>query len=190
MVAPFSSTVRGAVGVGFTRGPCGASFESGDVGGNMLAQISGSIPPIAPLPVPVPGGEYPHLRKKSATRVLVVDDEPLVRWSIGETLSAKGFDIVEASDAQEAVAAILDPARKPDAVFLDLKLPDSDDLSLLASVRCVLPGVPVILMTAFGTMEVLEGARRLGVFAVLDKPFDLDELDEVLERALLAFRPS
>jgi len=156
----------------------------------MLAQISGSIPPVTPSTIPRPGGEYPHLPKKSATRVLVVDDEPLVRWSIGETLSAHGCDIVEASDAQQAITAILDSAHKPDAVFLDLKLPDSDDLTLLALVRRVLPGVPVILMTAFGTVEVLEAARRLGVFTVLDKPFDLDELDQVLERALVTFRPS
>jgi DNA-binding NtrC family response regulator len=75
-------------------------------------------------------------------------------------------------------------------VLLDLKLPDSDDLSLLASVRRLLPGVPVILMTAFGTPEVLEEARRLGAFTVLDKPFDLDELDRLIERALETPRPS
>ena len=101
----------------------------------MLAQISASIPPITPSPVPAPGGEFPHVRKKSATRVLVVDDEPLVRWSIAETLRAHGCDIVEASDAHGALAAVLDSATEPDAVMLDLKLPDSDDLSLLASVR-------------------------------------------------------
>jgi len=156
----------------------------------MLAQNSASFPLITPSPVPVPSGEYPHLRKKSATRVLVVDDEALVRWSIAETLGAHGYDIIEAPDGQGAVAAILDSAQKPDAVLLDLKLPDSDDLSLLASVRRLLPMVPVILMTAFGTPEVLEEARRLGVFTVLDKPFDLDELDDLVARALETPKPS
>jgi|KBSMisStandDraft_5_1062788.scaffolds.fasta_scaffold52608_2 DNA-binding NtrC family response regulator len=154
----------------------------------MLAQISASIREVPPSPVPVPGGEYPHLRKKSATRVLVVDDEPLVRWSIAETLGAHGCDIVEASDAQGAFAAILDSAHKPDAVLLDLKLPDSDDLSLLASVRHLLPCVPVILMTAFGTLEVFEAAYRLGAFTVLDKPFDLDDLVSLVERAVVTPR--
>jgi DNA-binding NtrC family response regulator len=118
--------------------------------------------------------------------VLVVDDEPLFRWSIAETLRAHGRDIVEAADAQAAIAALGDPATRPDAVLLDLKLPDSDDLSLLASVRRLAPGRPVILVTAFGTREVLDEAIRLGAFTVLDKPFDLDALDEMIERALKA----
>lgn len=156
----------------------------------MLAQISASIPYIPQSPTPVPSGEYPHVRKKSAKRVLVVDDEPLVRWSIAETLRAHGFDIVEASDAHSALLLILDSATDPDAVMLDLKLPDSDDLSLLAAVRRILPKVPVILMTAFSTQEVIDEARRLGVFTVLDKPFELDELDVLIERALEVPRPS
>ena len=137
----------------------------------------------------MPGGEYPQLWKKSATRVLVVDDEALVRWSIAQTLGANGCDIIEASDARGAVAAVLDRAHKPDAVILDLKLPDSGDLSLLASVRRLLPAAPVILMTAFGTLEVVEAALRLGAFTVLDKPFDLDELGRVVAQALATPSP-
>ena len=68
--------------------------------------------------------------------MLVVDDEPLVRWSIAETLRACGWEIVEASDrARRAVAAVVDSAVEPDAVMLDLQLPDNDDLSLLVSFR-------------------------------------------------------
>lgn len=156
----------------------------------MLAQISASIPYITPSPVPAPGGEFPHVRKNSATRVLIVDDEPLVRWSIAETLRAHGRDIVEASDAHGALAAVLDSASVPDAVLLDLKLPDSDDLSLLEAVRKILPRAPVILMTAFGTPELFEEARRLGAFTILDKPFELDELDGLIERALETPQPS
>jgi len=156
----------------------------------MLAQISASLLWIDPSRVPLPGGEYPRVLKKSARRVLVVDDEPLVRWSIAETLRAHGCEIVEAENAGAALAAILDSTRHPDAVLLDLKLPDSDDLSLLASIRRLLPAVPVILMTAFGTPEILEDARRLGAYRVLDKPFDLEELDKIVERALETPKPS
>ena len=155
----------------------------------MLAQIPASFREITPSAVPASGGEYPHVRRKFATRVLVVDDEPLVRWSIAETLRAHGCDIVEASDAHGALEVVLDSALEPDAVMLDLKLPDSDDLSLLEAVRRTLPQVPVILMTAFGTPEVIDEAKRLGAFTVLDKPFELDELDLLIERALEMPRP-
>lgn len=123
-------------------------------------------------------------------RVLVVDDEALVRWSVAETLRAHGFEIIEASDAHGALAAIRDPEVRPDAVLLDLKLPDSDDLGLLSAIRYARPDAPVILMTAFGTQELLDEARRLGVFTVLDKPFELDELDELIERAIETPQPS
>ena len=156
----------------------------------MLAQIPASFPAITPSTLLATGGEFPHVRKKSATRVLVVDDEPLVRWSIAETLRAHGCDIVEAADAHSALDMVRDSATVPDAVLLDLKLPDNDDLTLLAAVRRLLPKVPVILMTAFGTPESLDEARRLGVFTVLDKPFELDELDVLIERALEMPRPS
>ncbi|HUR33103.1 MAG TPA: response regulator [Vicinamibacterales bacterium] len=156
----------------------------------MLAQISASFPAFPSPPLVVPAGEFPNARKKSATRVLVVDDEPLVRWSISETLRAHGRDIIEASDARGALLVLSEPAAAPDAVMLDLKLPDSSDLSLLAAVRRMLPGVPVILMTAFGSPEVLDEARRLGAFTVLDKPFEMDALDRLIERALQTPRPS
>ncbi len=156
----------------------------------MLAQIPAAFPSDTSSAVPATGGEFPHVRKKSATRVLVVDDEPLVRWSIAETLRAHGCDIVEASDAQGALDIVRDSATAPDAVLLDLKLPDNGDLTLLAAVRRLLPKVPVILMTAFGTPEVLDEARRLGAFTVLDKPFELDELERLIERALEIPRPS
>lgn len=156
----------------------------------MLAQISAPFPAITSSQVPAACGEFPQVRKKSATRVLVVDDEPLVRWSIAETLHAHGFEIVEAPDAHTALVTVLESANEPDAVLLDLKLPDSDDLSLLASLRRILPRVPVILMTAFGTQEILDEARRLGVFTVLDKPFELDDLDALIERAIETPQPS
>ena len=80
---------------------------------------------------------------------------------------------------------------EPDAVLLDLKLPDSDDLSLLASVRRLVPGVPGHPDDRIRHAAKCSTKRaRLGVFTVLDKPFDLDELEQVVERALVTTRPS
>ena len=156
----------------------------------MLDQISAAILGITPSAVPLPGVEFPTPQKNSATRVLVVDDEQLVRWSIGETLRECGCEILEASDAKGALALVVGADSPPDAVFLDLKLPDSDDLSLLVLVRHLLPNAPVILMTAFGTPEICAEARRLGAFTVLDKPFDLDDLEGLVVRALATPQPN
>jgi DNA-binding NtrC family response regulator len=157
-------------------------------GGNMLAQIpaeySGSNPSAASLA----RGDFPQPLKTSAARILVVDDELLVRWSIAETLRPHGFEIIEAASAREALDAVSGASRSPDAVILDVKLPDNDDLRLFTSLRTLLPKVPVILMTAFSTPELLSDARRLGAFAILDKPFELEQLDAELARALAARR--
>src|SRR5580765_3568985 len=98
-------------------------------------------------------------------RVLVVDDEPLIRWSIAETLGAAGHQVTEAQDAASALRALAD-APDTDLVLLDFRLPDSNDLGLLAEIRRMAPAVPVIMMTAFGTPDVTAGALKLGASRV------------------------
>lgn len=115
--------------------------------------------------------------------VLIVDDEALIRWSLSESLEAAGFTVREAGSAAEAISEL--DGRNPDlqAVLLDLKLPDSDDLRLLEAILSSRPGVRVILMTAHGTPEVLDQALHLGAFRVLTKPFDLREVVEMVRAA-------
>jgi DNA-binding NtrC family response regulator len=141
----------------------------------MLAQIPATfcIPPAAPLPSTA--GDLPRREGKHALRALVVDAEPLVRWAIAETLHADGYEVEQAGDADGAVHALVESAA-PDVVLLDLRLPDCSDLSLLETVRRLVPEATVILMTAFGTPDVRQAARNLGAADVLDKPFDVDGL--------------
>lgn len=115
-------------------------------------------------------------------RVLVVDDEPLIRWSIAETLGAGGHQVTEAEDAQSALRAIADDPDR-DLVLLDFRLPDSNDLGLLARIRQLAPDTTVIMMTAFGTPDVTAGALKLGALKVLNKPFNMHDLEDVV-RAL------
>lgn len=122
--------------------------------------------------------------KRFPFHILVVDDEPLIRWSVTETLAGLGVDVEQAESAASALQAITSAALPFDAVVLDLRLPDMKDLSLLATIRQLLPEAPVVLMTAFGTPEVLARAKQLGVRAVLTKPFELDELSRVVVDAL------
>jgi DNA-binding NtrC family response regulator len=112
-------------------------------------------------------------------RILVVDDEPLIRWSIGETLSAAGHGITEAPDAASALRALADMPL-PDVILLDLRLPDSNDLSLLEKVRTLVPAAAIIMMTAFGTPEIAATALKLGARGVLTKPFDMQDLQRIV----------
>lgn len=148
----------------------------------MLVQTSGGFRRLTASRGPLPVGDFSHVPKKSAAgRVLVVDDEPLVRWSIAETLRSGGYDVVEAGDRDSALRALVEE-QAPDAILLDLRLPDCSDLHLLETITLILPGTPVVLMTAFGTEELAAEARQLGAYAVLEKPFDLATLASLLTR--------
>lgn len=132
----------------------------------------------------------PIMVNKSPLRVLVVEDEPLLRWSIAESLGAAGHTVIEAQDAAAATRAISDPDLV-DVILLDVRLPDNTDLGLLERLRRMTPATPVVMMTAYGNPALATNARRLGASDVLDKPFDIFALPGVLESARQSppFRP-
>ena len=114
--------------------------------------------------------------------MLVVDDETLIRWAIAQTLQDLGHVVVEADTAQQAVER-LKTGPAPDVILLDLRLPDSDDLSLLAAIRQLVPTSAVIMMTAYGTPATQASALDLGAFRILGKPLDLSDLEPLLQLA-------
>jgi DNA-binding NtrC family response regulator len=118
-------------------------------------------------------------------RVLVVDDEALIRWSVSETLIDRGYEVVETGDGRSARAAAADAADFS-VVLLDYRLPDSDNLSLLASLRSSLPDAQIILMTAFGSPDVVRGALELGAYRVVSKPFEMDAIADLVAQASAA----
>lgn len=122
-------------------------------------------------------------KKSPALRVLVVDDEPLIRWSLAETLNDCGYQVVETGDARSAQSAVRDASREFDVVLLDYRLPDSEDLAVLASIRKASPHAQIILMTAFGTPEVVRGALDLGAYRVVSKPFEMHDLADLVAQA-------
>ena len=122
----------------------------------------------------------------NALTILVVDDEPLARWSVTETLQESGYGVVEASDAESALRAISVPGSSADLVLLDLNLPDSNDLRLLSAMHALRPATPIILMTAHGTDELFEEARQRGAFASVHKPFEMSDLSPLVAKALAA----
>ena len=105
--------------------------------------------------------------------ILVVDDEPLIRWAVREGLKSAGYAVIEAGTAREALACLSSGTPPVAVALLDVRLPDSDDLGLLRRVRREAPGCRVIIMTAHGTPELLAEAMSAGAFGTIVKPFDM-----------------
>jgi DNA-binding NtrC family response regulator len=123
---------------------------------------------------------------KVTPRVLVVDDESLIRWSVAETLAGRRIRAIQASDGASAIRLIATESQPFEVVVLDLRLPDVSDLSLLAKVRELSPASRVIIMTAFGSADVAARAVELGAMKIVHKPFELDDLAALVEAALLS----
>jgi DNA-binding NtrC family response regulator len=119
-------------------------------------------------------------------RVLVVDDELLIRWALREALEAQGYLVSEAADAAAARSAMAEGGAAPDVVILDYRLPDSNDLDLLTSIRQSAPSAAVIMMTAYGTADMIAAALNLGAYRVVSKPFEVYHLVDLVAAALAA----
>ncbi len=114
-------------------------------------------------------------------RVLVVDDEDLIRWSLVERLRSDGHQVVEAATAAEA----LEKAQMGvDLVLLDYKLPDEDGLTVLRKIREIDPDTLVIMLTAHKGVETVVVAMKAGAFDYATKPFDLEDVAVRVSHAL------
>jgi AmiR/NasT family two-component response regulator len=118
-------------------------------------------------------------------RVLIAEDEALIRMDLAEMLRDEGYDIVgEAGDGQEAVE--LAEALEPDLVIMDVKMPRRDGIdaaSEIASKRIA----PIVILTAFSQRELVEKARDAGAMAYLVKPFNVNDLIPAIEVAISRF---
>jgi DNA-binding NtrC family response regulator len=125
----------------------------------------------------------PTPKKSPKINVLIVDDEPLVRWSLSETLMDNGFGVLQAGDGREAVAALQGAQRPVDVIMLDYRLPDSNSLQLLARIRTLSPRSQVVMMTAYGTPELAVEALRLGAYCFVNKPLEMHDVPDLVSRA-------
>ena len=118
---------------------------------------------------------------KDRYAILVVDDEESIRRLLQKELAAPGREIHVAADGSEAMAQLR--SHWFDVVIMDLWLPDVNDLSLLIRTRESIPNVEVIMITGHGDVDIAVEAMKLGAYDFIRKPFNLDRLDLMVEKA-------
>jgi DNA-binding NtrC family response regulator len=117
-----------------------------------------------------------------STKVLVVDDKQMMRDSVGATLQRAGYAVVAAADGKAALKMVA--KHEPAAVVTDLKMPEMDGLELLETLTHADPQLPVVLMTAYGSINDAVSAMKAGAFDFVQKPFEGDQLVMVVRRAV------
>lgn len=116
--------------------------------------------------------------KTRIKNILIIDDEKDLCQLLGDVLSSHGYNVECANTNREAISSL--NRHSPDLVFLDLKLPDGDGLKLLYSIKKINPSTTVNIISAYGTEEVRDEARRLGAYVFIDKPFSEEAILSVI----------
>ena len=125
------------------------------------------------------------MEHNSKRRIVVAEDESLIRMDIIETLKDQGFDVVgEAGDGLKAIE--LAKELKPDLMVMDIKMPDMDGLSAAEQIAKL--RIPVVFLTAFNQQELVTRASEVGAMAFLVKPFSPEDLLPAIEVALSRFQ--
>ena len=115
-------------------------------------------------------------------RILVADDEKNMRWVLAQALEPAGYEVVEAADGKEALAAVAE--QEPDVMVLDHRMPAPDGMEVLQRLRAKGHRFPIIMLTAHGNVQTAVEAMKAGASEYLTKPFDLDELKLSIDKAL------
>ncbi|AEG60287.1 sigma-54-dependent transcriptional regulator [Desulforamulus ruminis] len=115
-------------------------------------------------------------------RILVIDDEERMCWALERALSHEGYQVLTATWGQQGIN--LAQEAEPSMVILDLKMPDIDGIEVLKRIKGIHPDIPVIMITAHGTIETAIEAMKIGATDYITKPFKLDELKVQVKQAL------
>ena len=117
-------------------------------------------------------------------KILVIDDEKLIRWTLEQHLVKEGYEIVTADSAEKGLALVNEEV--PDLILLDNRLPEMTGLELLERLHVQERGLMVIMITAYGLVETAVKAMKLGAYDYISKPFNLEEITFVIRKALEA----
>ncbi len=115
-------------------------------------------------------------------KVLIVDDQYGIRLLLLEVFSKDGYQTFQAANGKDAINIVHEES--PDIVLLDMKIPGMDGLEILKHIKKINEDIKVIMMTAYGELDMLEEATSNGVLTHFTKPFDIDELRTAVKEAL------
>jgi len=115
-------------------------------------------------------------------RILIVDDEPTVRYSFKKLLREDNYDVLEAANGVDALRLLA--KENPDLVVMDIEMPGMTGLEAIRRIKDLTPQVPVIIMTAYGTTDRVIEAMKLGAYEYMEKPFDIDKMRTIIREAL------
>ena len=124
----------------------------------------------------------PLSEKREPVRILVIDDEPVIRDLLFDVLSRKGYAVDTAEDGPRGLSKA--ELTSYNVVFTDIRMPGMSGVEVYKQLKLVSPETHVIVMTGYGLEEMIQEALDLGAFADIKKPFDLDVVYSLIERAL------
>lgn len=118
-------------------------------------------------------------------KVWIVDDDSSIRWVLERALQQAGFDCVSFESGQQLLDRLDNPTQKPAVILSDIRMPDLDGLTLLQRIKEYHSTLPVIIMTAHSDLDAAVSAYQKGAFDYIPKPFDIDEVVMLVQRAVL-----
>ncbi|MBM7662435.1 two-component system response regulator (stage 0 sporulation protein F) [Bacillus mesophilus] len=115
-------------------------------------------------------------------KILIVDDQFGIRILLNEVFQKEGYDTFQAANGYQALEIV--DKHSPDLVLLDMKIPGMDGIEILKRMKAVDQDIRVIIMTAYGELDMIQEAKDLGAITHFAKPFDIDEIREAVKKHL------
>lgn len=122
------------------------------------------------------------MNEPSKHKVLIVDDQNGIRILLVEVFSSEGYETFQAANGKAALEIV--KLHAPDLVLLDMKIPGMDGLEILKHIKQMNPEIKVIMMTAYGELDMIKEATDLGALMHFTKPFDIDEMRQAVNMQL------
>jgi two-component system, response regulator, stage 0 sporulation protein F len=119
---------------------------------------------------------------KLEAKLLIVDDQYGIRILLNEVFQKEGYRTYQAANGFQAIDIVLQD--RPDLVILDMKIPGMDGIEILKRIKEIDSTIKVILMTAYGELDMIQEAKQLGALSHFAKPFDIDEIKRVVKEEI------